>query len=176
MAFLIAIEGTVTVSILVDFSGNPASAAHWPRAGAAFKGSFEYHPGPMAIPGLLTNIYVDFGSFSVLRETANPVGTINLLNSNQGIQYTDGFSTGFTNVSLPAASWQLNEFQLNFDNRPDVAPHVNPAAINFNLFDERTMLINGANGNPHPTTLVFRLTCRIDCLITLPLGKPAVKG
>ena len=177
MAFLVAIEGTLTVSQLVDVGGNPASVAHWPQRGAAFKGSFQYHPMSPAHAGILTDIYVDFGSFHVLRDHATTLaGTINLLNGGQGIQYVDGWSPGFTNVSLPAANWQLNEFQLNFDNSQGFAPHINPMAIDFNLFAERTIVINGANGNPGPTTLVFHLLCRIDCLIALPLGTPAVKS
>jgi|SRR6185436_15593085 len=177
MAFLVAIEGTLTVSRVEDINGNPASLANAPQAGAKFKGSFEYHPKSTAQPGILTDIYVDMGSFHVLRESGTIFnGTINLVNNSQGIQYTDGLSTGFTNVSLPPAGWQMDEFQLNFDNRPFAAPHVNPAAINFDLFAERTIVINGNNGSPASSRVNLRLLCRIDCLIKLPLGKRAQKG
>ena len=168
MSFLIAFEGTVVSSVINTGGpgGGPANVPHWPKHGASFKGSFVYTPGAVPTPAMFSKIDVDFGSFTITRQ--NGIGTIALFNGDHGIRYADGDSPGFNNISLPAAQWQLEEFDLWFTNPQGYGPVVNPAKLDFNLFTERVIFLAGNSGGPISNTLAFSVLNRIDVAIALP--------
>jgi hypothetical protein len=164
MTFRIALAGTVAHSTTKTVSGAPAPVPHWPANGSRFKGYFDYSPSATVAPALFPTIYLDFGAFTFTRQTG--AGAVNLENGGAGIAYGDSFSTGFGNVSLPHRPWELQGFGMVFTN-PQNFGVVNPAALNFDLFTERTFLLNGDDGvtNNH---VLFTVLARIDVTIELP--------
>jgi hypothetical protein len=165
MTFLVAMEGMVAYSSIKTVGGAPASVPQWPKNGAFFKGEFRYTPSPTPTPTLFPKIYVDFGSFTITR--SGSAGSVSLVNGGAGIAYSDPFSTGFNNVSLPGAGWQLEAFGLTFAN-PTGLGTANPAALDFNLFAERTISASGNNGSSGSSALVWNILARIDVVIVLP--------
>jgi hypothetical protein len=167
MDFLVAIEGIVTYSRINTVGGPPANVQHWPAPGAGFKGSFLYTPSATLTPALFNKIFVDFGSFKITRPAG--IGAIHLINGGAGIQYADGDSLGLTIVSLPAGDWELEEFDLTFANPPNPGPPVNPAAVKFELFTERTIYTTGIKGPAGASAqLAWAVLARIDHAIALP--------
>jgi hypothetical protein len=164
MSFLVAFEGAVANTATKKPDGTPANVANWPANGASFKGSFVYTPSATPSPVLFSKIFTDFGSFTITRPPG--IGHISLPNGGAGIQYADSDSLGFNNVSLPAAGWQLQEFDVGFTN-PQNYPAVNPAALDFNLFAERGIYTAGTNGAT-TNTIVWSILARIDVVIVLP--------
>lgn len=163
MSFHIALEGIVTYSKINTLNGLPANVPHWPTPGNTFTGSFLYTPEATATPALFTKIAVDFRSFKIARPAG--IGAINLINGGAGIEYADGDSLGFTNGTLPAGDWELEEFDLTFANPTNLGLPVNPAAIGFDLFTERTVYttgIKGPAGASPPATLDWVILARID--------------
>jgi hypothetical protein len=164
MSFLVAIEGVV-VNSSITAGGSPAHVPHWPANGSNFRGSFVYSPAATPTPALFSNIFINFGSFTLTRH--NGIGNISLVNGGAGIKYVDTDSTGFNNISLPAGGWELQEFDLAFTRPSGIGPTVNPAAIDFNLFSDRTVFATGDNG-ALTNSLVWSLLTRIDVAIVLP--------
>lgn len=164
MSLLIAIEGIVAYSKINTVAGAPVTVHHWPTAGAGFKGSFVYTPSATLTPASFTKIFADFGSFTITRPPG--IGAATLINGGAGIEYADGDSLGLTNVSLPPGDWELEEFDLTFAN--PTAPPVNPAAVTFDHFTERTIYTAGIKGGAPPDQLVWAVLARIDCAIVLP--------
>jgi hypothetical protein len=165
MTFLVAIEGVVAHSTINTVGGGPASVAHWPKNGALFKGEFLYTPNATPTPTLFPKIYVDFGGFTITR--SGSAGSVSLVNGGAGIAYSDTFSTGFNNISLPAAAWELQAFGMTFANPTGVGT-ANPAALDFNLFVDRTISAAGDNGATSSSALVWQILARIDVVIVLP--------
>lgn len=165
MTFLVAIEGAVTHTTTKAVGGAHVNVPHWPKNGASFKGFFLYTPNPTPVPTLFPKIYVDFGSFTITR--SGGAGSVTLVNGGAGIEYSDPFSTGFDNISLPPASWQLESFAMRFAS-PAGFGTANPESLDFNLFTERTISADGNNGAPTPDTVIWSILARIDVVIELP--------
>lgn len=167
MSFMVAIAGVAANTTIQTSGGTPANVANWPTSGTSFKGSFVYTPATTVTRALFTKVFLDFGSFTLARSDTG-TKNITLINGGAGIFYTDGDSTGFTNVSLPAGGWELNEFDMTWANPTSQGPMVNPNALNFNLFTERMIFATGDNGGLPPNTLTWTVLARIDAAIALP--------
>jgi hypothetical protein len=164
MSFVVAIEGTVTNSTINKIGGGPATVPNWPGNGARFKGAFSYTPSSTPNPNLFPKIFIDFDSFTVTRTSG--AGSVSLVNGGAGIVYADSLSTGFTNISLPAGGWELQELTLTFAS-PQGFGVANPASLAFDLFTVRTISIGGDNGTS-ASAVAWNILARIDVVIALP--------
>ena len=166
MSFLVAIAGTVAHTTTKKTDGTVVNVTGWPANGASFKGSFIYTPAPTPTPVLFTKLYTDWGGFTITRQDG--IGNIKLVNGGAGIQYTDGYSTGFHNVSLPVGGWQLQEYDMGFENPEFHGQTVDPEALDFNLFAVRGIFMSGNSGGPIANTVVWSVVARVDVMIVLP--------